>query len=92
MSGWQPGDLALCVKLNRWVACRTKHEIFNRKVPRPGGVYTVEASGTIDQSLFLLLRGFPRDSWKAVNFIRVTPPASMLVENNETNIPIPEPA
>jgi hypothetical protein len=82
MSDWQPGDLALCVKVSPWRGARHgKVQSGQDLLPRPGRIYRVEGVNRDAGRTYLYLEGFERVSadglrwqFRACCFIKVTPP------------------
>lgn len=92
MSGWQVGDLALCIKQSQWFGefpdCyRAMPVSFG---PECGKTYTVSHLVIDDDGLLFLV--FPewqkeRRCWLASRFIKVTPPREMIEQERKVEVP-----
>ncbi len=87
MSGWQVGDLALCIKQGQW---RERHDRKRPlKSPQPGCRYVVSevVIGT-DGVVFLGLEGFhPFEIFVAKRFVKITPDAELIAEERKAGVP-----
>lgn len=75
MSGWQVGDLALCIKIGTWRTVTSMKEIRNG--PRPGSIHQVSAVAFPDDiggSAALYFDEFMPGRFNGRRFRKVTPP------------------
>lgn len=85
MSGWNPGDLALCIGQSGWMKAATG---LDADGPRPGSIYVVRAVYVIPEpKQFLIFAEFPRQGFDHTAFVKVTPDEELIAEERKAGVP-----
>lgn len=84
MSGWQHGDLALCVGQSGWMMALTG---LDSDGPRCGSVYVVRSIKVTPLGTFLGFADWPRQNFHQSGFVKVTPDAELIEAERKVGVP-----
>lgn len=84
MSGWEVGDIALCVDQSGWVMAETG---LDADGPRTGQVLVVRAIKVASIGTFLGFAEWPRHGFHHAGFVKVTPDDEMIEAERKASVP-----
>lgn len=96
MSGWEKGDLALCVddrpprkKMHKQPNGEWRSENFSSSQLQKGALYRVGQVGpTVEYGIRgIAVEEIPHVAWLTTRFIKVTPPQDMIEQERREEVP-----